>query len=163
MCLGVCLSAWLCTMFMEGTRCPRTGVTDGGKLPCGCWDCCPRPLEEQPVFSAPMREFLKYCFLSLASMYTGSCSMWETEGHSVCVFSWEMESVILRIPTVLIALFHMKAEVCKAPWEMFGLPRLLYRIYKINDLIVRRQWLSYDNSVELRKRIHLYFQLAFYF
>jgi hypothetical protein len=30
-------------------RSSGTGVTDGCKLPCGCWELNPGPLEEQPV------------------------------------------------------------------------------------------------------------------
>ncbi|EGV94250.1 hypothetical protein I79_019941 [Cricetulus griseus] len=34
----------------KGIRSPRTGVTDGCKLTCECWNCCLEPLEDQPVF-----------------------------------------------------------------------------------------------------------------
>jgi hypothetical protein len=34
----------------EGVRSTGTGVTDGCKLPSGCWELNLRPLEEQPLF-----------------------------------------------------------------------------------------------------------------
>lgn len=38
------------------------------------------------VASAPMREFLKYWFLNLASVYTGGGSVWDWRALCVCVF-----------------------------------------------------------------------------
>jgi hypothetical protein len=41
----ICLLVPVC----EDVRYPRTEVTDRCKLPCGCWEPNPGPLEEQPV------------------------------------------------------------------------------------------------------------------
>ena len=45
MCMGICLSVYLCTVRVhcpkrseEGVRSLGTGVTDGCELPCGCWE-----------------------------------------------------------------------------------------------------------------------------
>lgn len=37
-----------CGGWKEGNRLPGTRVTDGSKVPGGCWDSNPGPLEEQP-------------------------------------------------------------------------------------------------------------------
>ena len=43
--LVLCLHVYLC----ECARSLRTGVADGGELPCGCWELNPGSLEEQLV------------------------------------------------------------------------------------------------------------------
>ena len=43
--LVFCLHVCLC----KGVQSHGTGATDSCKLPCGCWDLNPGPLEEQPV------------------------------------------------------------------------------------------------------------------
>lgn len=54
-CLHACLSA-TCMQCQgrpeEGVGSSGTAVTDGCKMPCGCWQWKPGLLQEQPVFSA---------------------------------------------------------------------------------------------------------------
>ena len=53
--LSVCMSEqhlcpWCPWNPEEGVQLPRTGVTDGCELLCGCWETNPGPLQEQPLF-----------------------------------------------------------------------------------------------------------------
>lgn len=54
--LSVCMSvhhlcAWYIQRLEEGIAFPGTGVTDGYKLSCGCWDSNPSHLEGQYAFN----------------------------------------------------------------------------------------------------------------
>ena len=51
----------------EGIRCPRTGVTDGCKMPCGSWESNPDPLQEKPVLSPSESYLYPYIWNLLSS------------------------------------------------------------------------------------------------
>jgi hypothetical protein len=43
----VCVLCACLVVIEEGTRFPKTGVTDGSEPPCWCWELNPGPLQEQ--------------------------------------------------------------------------------------------------------------------